>query len=335
MKKFNIGIIGLGIGEKHFDAYQKHPNCNVRSICDFNNTKLEKYLKKYPTISVTDDAEQILQDPKIDIVSVASFDNYHFNQVMLSINRGKHVFVEKPLCLFKNEAREIRQALKQNNVRMSSNMVLRTCPRFIHLKGEIDKNLLGDIYYIEGDYFWGRPSKLTEGWRKELEFYSIIYGASIHLIDLINWLIGLKPIQVKGDANNLATRHSGFKFNDFSVILLEYPNGLVVKISSHGGCVHPHFHNLKIFGTEKTFENNLASAFRIEKGKGDYFSVIDKKEYPAKEKRENVILSFVDSILDPECRPIVSEEDIFSAMSICFSAEEAIDTNKSISIEYI
>ncbi len=334
-KKLSIGVIGLGIGGKHLDAFYQHPDCEVRSICDFDDAKLKKYEQLYPEIATTKEAGQIIDDDRIDVVSIASYDDHHFSQVVGALENDKHVFVEKPLCLFEEEAVRIKQILNAKELKMSSNMVLRTCPRFINLKNELTMNKFGDVYYIEGDYYWGRVGKLTDGWRKKMDYYSIIYGASIHLIDLINWLTGKHPIQVKGYGNKTATRHSDFRFNDFSVLIFKYPDDMIVKVSAHGGCIHPHFHNLKVFGTNKTFINNLRHSFWLDTPSEGFLQSEDNQDYPAKEKRDGIITSFIDSILYEDKIPAVDKEDVFSAMSICFAAEKSIQKNESVVINYI
>ena len=80
--------------------------------------------------------------------------------------------VEKPICLTKNQFNKIQKALLKNKVIISSNMVLRTNPRFNYLKNSIYSSI-NDIYYIDTEYLWGRPEKL-EGWRRNTADYSII-----------------------------------------------------------------------------------------------------------------------------------------------------------------
>ena len=49
MNKINVGVIGMGIGEKHAIAYQKHSKCVVKSICDFDVKKKPSIIKNFPT----------------------------------------------------------------------------------------------------------------------------------------------------------------------------------------------------------------------------------------------------------------------------------------------
>ena len=69
----------------------------------------------------------------------ASHDEAHHKQVLKALENGKHVYVEKPLCL-KKKTKEIRDKLKSNsNLRISSNMVLRTCPLFVKVRENVKK----------------------------------------------------------------------------------------------------------------------------------------------------------------------------------------------------
>ena len=196
--------------------------------------------------------KSILKDESIDIVSVASYDNYHAEQVVEAFRNGKHVIAEKPICLSQEELVQIQNAQKFNpKLKLTANHVLRTNSRFIRLKNDIKKGEFGDLYYLEGDYYWGRKKKLFE-WRAELEYFSIIFGAAIHMIDLVMWLIDSRPLNVFAMGNDIATRDSNQKHNSFAVILLQFENGIVAKLTGNGGCIHPHFHGLKIFGTKST-----------------------------------------------------------------------------------
>ena len=150
MKKLKVGIIGLGVGEKHIPIFESHPACEVVALCDFSKKKLSDITIRYPNIYQSANSDEIINNTDIDVVSVASFDNYHFEQVAKSIENKKHVFVEKPLCLEFFEAIEIRRLLNENpGICLSSNLNLPTCPIFIYLKELIQSGNLGEIFYLE------------------------------------------------------------------------------------------------------------------------------------------------------------------------------------------
>ena len=334
MEKLRVGVIGLGVGSKHVDAYQLHPSVEVVKICDINNDRLQEAISEHTEINGVSDPEEILDDKYIDVVSIASYDNYHCEQILRALNNGKHVYVEKPMCLFDDEAKSIRALLNlKPELQLSSNLVLRTCPRFIRLKEAIASGEMGDIYSLQANYLWGRKHKLTDGWRKDMKFYSIIHGAAVHMIDLLIWITNMLPVEVKAYGNDIATKDSDMKYNDFASILLKYETGLIAEVSVHGGCVHPHFHDVRVYGTKSTFINGITEGVWINSESHDIQPI--KEEYPAKAERGNTIRTFIDSIVDKSLQPIVRADDIFNAMSICFAAERAVHKNANVRIEYI
>jgi predicted dehydrogenase len=331
----NAGVIGMGIGEKHAIAYQNHCNTNLTTICDFDNNKSKELNTKFPNVSIENKCQAILENEDINIVSIASYDNFHVSQIIKALESGKHVMSEKPLCLNRSEMLQIYRIHQQNpDSKISSNLVLRTNSRFKKLKKDINEGKFGDVYYLEGDYLWGRKSKLFE-WRADMDYYSIILGAAIHMIDLVMWLIDSRPISVQAIGNDIASKNTNLEFNSFAVVILKFENGIIAKLTGNGGCVHPHFHGLKIFGTKQTAISNLNEAYFLQSSEMNSKQMTIAEPYPEKEAREKIIHSFVDFILDPSRKPLVSHQDVYDVMTVCFAAEEAMNTGKSIIIEYL
>ena len=227
MKRLRAGVIGLGVGERHIEGYRSHPDCDVVALCDFSEDKLSMARTKYPGIRLTQRADELLQDPGIDVVSIATYDNYHYQQVVQAINNDKHIFVEKPLCLYESEAAHIRRLLQEKpGLKMSSNLILRMSPRFRLLKQMIMDGDMGQLFYVEGDYNYGRLHKITDGWRDKIDFYSVVYGGGVHIIDLLLWLTDDKVVEVAAYGNNLASRDTSFRYNDMVVSILKFQSGM-------------------------------------------------------------------------------------------------------------
>src|SRR5260370_1184258 len=94
-RKLNAGIIGLGVGERHIAGYEAHPQCQVTAVADLNEVKRKDVQSRHPHLKIHSDAHAILTDPNIDVVSIASFDNFHFEQIMTALENNKHVFKMK------------------------------------------------------------------------------------------------------------------------------------------------------------------------------------------------------------------------------------------------
>ncbi|SVE23591.1 uncharacterized protein METZ01_LOCUS476445, partial [marine metagenome] len=97
------------VGESHIAGYESHPHCTVAKLCELSKEVLEEVGSRHQGKLLTTDPEDIICDPDIDIVSIASYDDCHKDQVITSLQNGKHVFVEKPLCLNSRELSSITE----------------------------------------------------------------------------------------------------------------------------------------------------------------------------------------------------------------------------------
>lgn len=324
MKKLNVGIIGLGVGERHLEAYGGHPWCGSITVCDLDGKKTERIQKKYPAVKVARDANEILTDPNIQAVSIASYDHYHYAQVCQAVKNNKHVFVEKPICLHPREAKTIKKLLNARpRLKISSNLILRTSLRFLRLKRMIQSGRLGEIYYMEADYNYGRIEKLTKGWRADLDHYSITCGGGVHMVDLLLWLVNGTVRKVTAFGNNISTNGSKFRYHDLVVSLLQFKSGLIAKMSVNGGCVRPHYHHVVVYGTKATFVNGndygllYCSRDQSKKPLKIY------EDYPGVHKG-GLVNNFIESIVKNK-EPEITAEEIFNTMSICFAIDQAVN----------
>ncbi len=325
MKGLTAGVIGLGVGEQHIRACQNTPDVAVTMVCDSDPDRLREIGQRYGVERRVNDWRAVTDNPDIDVVTIASYDNNHAEQAMAALANGKHVFIEKPVCLSSQEANDIRAALEASpGLKLSSNLPLRTCPRFARLRDAIQGGEMGQVYNIEADYLWGRSHKLAAGWRRDMPYYSIVLGASIHMIDLVLWLKGEAPIEVSGLGSSLALGQHDLDFDDFAINLFRFADGSVAKVAAHGGCAHPHFHTVHAYGTDRSFHHDLAGAYWVDGSDPAAALRAETADYPAKAERGRVLGSFLASIQDPNMVPLISSEDTFLTMNLAFAADRAI-----------
>ena len=326
--KIVAGIIGTGIGLKHFEALEKYRGCEVKYICEKNKAKLKSLKKKFPNKIIISDEKLIFEDKEINLVSIASYDQYHFNHIVKSIDAKKHIIIEKPMCLTEKQLKLIKKKLAQNkNIKVTSNLVLRVNSLFNEFKNKIKSK---KIYYIEGDYIWGRKEKLFD-WRSNIKEYSITLGAGIHIIDLVMWLTNSKPISVYAAGNNIITKKTSFKKESLVVMIFNFPNNLLVKVSANAAATYDHFHELKIFCNNQTFVNSRLGAFSYKNKK----IRLSKNNYPDKKNRKKLIRHFVDSLIDHKKNQIISLKEQIDLMSVCFTVDKSLRLNKTLKIKYL
>jgi predicted dehydrogenase len=325
-------VIGLGVGEQHARAYAEHSAVELAALCDVDEQRLREVGAAHPGARLTVDAGELLDDPGIDLVSICSYDSFHHEQVVRALRAGKHVFVEKPLCQTQEQAEEIHALLAERpELVLSSNLILRRSPRFELLREWIAEGRLGRIYYLEGDYDYGRIHKLTEGWRGDLDVYSVTLGGTVHLVDLLLWLTGDRAVSAQGIGNRIVTEGTKFRHDDLVVGLLELESGAVAKLAANFGCVHPHFHELKVFGTEGTFVNGLESASLFTRGDSGVVREEVDAAYPGVEKGD-LIRSFVDAAAGGS-PPLVTADEVLHVMASCLAIDRAAELGQTVPVK--
>lgn len=324
------GIIGLGVGEQHIAGFRQHPKCEVRALCDIDSEKRKEIASRHPDLEMHSHEDQLLQRDDLDIISVASYDDAHHRQVMAALEKDRHVFVEKPLCLFEEEARDIHQAMQARpHLCMSSNLILRKSPLFIALKNWIHSGRFGKVFAIDADYNYGRVHKITEGWRGRIPYYSVFLGGGVHMVDLLLWLFeGLDTVgSAHASGNGLVTQGSDFKHPDYVQASLNFEEGCIARVSSNYGCVYPHFHRLSVYGSDATFVHDpLGTRIYSSRDPQHRPEVVDLP-YPGYHKGD-LIQSFISNILQ-EGAAEVDQEDIFKTMAVCFAVERSVKSGNT------
>ena len=331
--KIRVGVIGLGYGEKHLKEYKKNRNVEIDTVCDFNQNKLRKIKSKYNAKNFTSNANQIILNPDIKIISIASYDNFHAKQIINSIIKNKAVFVEKPLCLNFNEFNKIQATLKKHKKsKISTNFVLRNLRVFSEVRNKIQKGYFGKIFNVEAEYNYGRKYKIINGWRGKIPYYSVMHGGGLHLIDIMQWITGLKILKVFAISNKIATKNSNFKFPDNITSLIIFNNGSIGKISSNFSIVAPHHHQLRISGTKRSFFYNQDGGKEyIKKNSKEIIEIKYKKEKYENFKENKVLKSFINYVISDK-KPFVKKEEVLNTMDISLSIHNSLKEKKWITI---
>jgi predicted dehydrogenase len=322
MQRLKAGVIGLGVGERHIDGFRRATGVDVVALCDMDAAKQAMARERYPECRLYTNADDLLDDPQIDVVAIASYDHHHAAQIVRAFDAGKHVFSEKPLCLTEAELSAIRAArLRNPGRRLCTNTVLRMSPRFRDLRSRISNGELGTLFYAEADYNYGRLAKLKDGWRGTIPAYSVMLGGGIHMVDLLLWLSGRRVVEVVASGNKLCSVGYGFTTPDMVVAILRFDDGMLGKVSANFGCVYPHFHKLSVYGTEATFENGPGAASLFKSSIRDAKPELLETAYPGIEKGD-LIPGFIDSIRGTGSAEI-EEDELFAAMEVCLAIDRS------------
>ena len=331
-KRIVAAIIGMGIGQKHLDAIENYKNSVVKIICEKDLKKINFLKKKYPEKEITSNVNKIFENKNVNLVSIASYDDTHYEYILKSIKTGKNIIVEKPLCLTLKQLIDLNQKLRLNRkVKIISNLVLRVNDLFLKIKNSINKK---KIFYVEADYLWGRKYKLYY-WRSNIKNYSITLGAGIHMIDLIMWLLESRPISVMSYGSRKDTYGTNFKKNSLGIYIFKFPNDIIVKISANATGAFEHYHELKLFEKNKTYYSSFGGSYIFRSRNKKTFKTKLNSNYPDKKNRKKLIRNFIDHLLNPRKKCLMNLKDQVDLMTVCFYADKSLKTKKEQKIEYL
>jgi hypothetical protein len=194
VKKFNIGIIGLGrISSKHILSLKSlGSKFNLVSVCEINkkilkNFKFNKNIKKYSKIS------DMLKEQKLDIVSILTPSGMHLDHIKYTSLYCKNIVVEKPMAMNHAQSKQVIKIIKNNK----NNLFVVKQNRFnlaiVKLKEAIDKKRFGKIFLGTVRLRWSRNKDYynMDKWRKTWKYDGGVLGnQASHHVDLLQWFLG-------------------------------------------------------------------------------------------------------------------------------------------------
>jgi predicted dehydrogenase len=159
-RKLNVAIVGLEFGKEFIPIYQRYPHTNMYAICQRNKEKLNETGDKFGIAVRYDDYEQLLKDPKIDIVHINTPLQMHADQVVMGLEAGKHVACTIPMATSVEDCRRIVEATEKSGMTYMMMETVVYAREYLHVKDMYEKGELGKIQFIRSSHqqeMWGWP----------------------------------------------------------------------------------------------------------------------------------------------------------------------------------
>jgi predicted dehydrogenase len=238
--RFGIGIIGCGeIAAAHHKAYRElADHCQIVALADVNEAAARRRAQEFGVETVYADYHDLLADRRVDAVAICTPHALHAPMAIAAANAGKHVLVEKPMCMTAGEAHEMAQAARRNGVKLTmSSEVVNPRHRFIkeHVLpeiGEIAFSFLVDYYYRDTAYY--EKARWRGTWAGEGG--GIFVNQAIYTWDTYQWLLDGVDTAYGYWANLL---HPTIEVEDIGYGLVTFRNGTYGKLFATSICEAP------------------------------------------------------------------------------------------------
>jgi len=268
--KFGCAIWGCGwVASGHIAAYLKNPDCQLIGL---GSRRSESVLAKQAEFNLHDitvyrNFEEILNDSRVDIVSICTPNDLHAVEAMQAARAGKHIFLEKPAAVSAEQLDELTAVLNEYHTKTVMGLVLRFNPLSQLQKRLIAEGELGKILLTNVDYWFGRE---RGGWMREgsRSGGAFVLGGC-HSVDIARFVLNSDIVAVRGDA---VKDNSWYDYAPVETAQVRFANGAKGVFSCSLSGFVPYTANLHIIGENGSIMNDRFYLKKFQEQK-EFFSI--------------------------------------------------------------
>jgi predicted dehydrogenase len=261
-----LGVAIHGVGQvayAHAASWLKNPRARIVSVGSRRRESARKLVEHFKLdCRIHESFEELLADGEVDIVNLSGPNQVHAPQGIAAAAAGKHLMIEKPMCLSMDENRALRDAVASAGVKSVVSFVLRWNPLFDNLRSLLAARAIGDLFYIEVDYWHGLgPWWSGYEWGKDTATGGSTYlTGGCHAVDAIRWFSRRKVVEVTAYSNNV--KHL-WEYDANVVAILRFDDGAIGKTSTLFDADMPYQFNIDLVGTDGTLRDNRLWAKKL------------------------------------------------------------------------
>jgi 1,5-anhydro-D-fructose reductase (1,5-anhydro-D-mannitol-forming) len=241
------GVVGLGrIADTEIaPAIAASPHGVLHGVVSRDQGRADSFAERHHAIRALTDFGELLRDPEVDAVYIATPNAMHADQVVAAAQAGKHVLCDKPLALSVAEAQRAITACDEAGVRLGITFQTRFHDAFDRCRPVIQRGSLGDILVVQVEMSPGRT--LLKGWRTDLSLAGLgtVNNVGVHGYDLIRYLLGAEVVEVTA----LVGHESGLAPETLALALLRFGNGALGYVNANQSVPHTQA-DITIYGTK-------------------------------------------------------------------------------------
>lgn len=215
----NIGIVGYGYwGPNLVRNFAETPGAQVAAVSDLDTAKLALVQRRFPSVKTTTDFRELLSDPGVDAIAIATPVHTHFELALAALRAGKHVWLEKPMTETSEQARQlVDEAQKRNLVLLVDHTFIYTGSvakmHELVTSGDIGKVLYYDSVRVNLGLF-----------QRDV---SVISDLAVHDFSILDYLLGEHPVAVSASGTN----HFPGTPENLAYVTLFYDSGAIAHTS--------------------------------------------------------------------------------------------------------
>ena len=338
MKKYNVGIVGYGwVATAHIPAINATPLGQVTAVCSSRKLDAAALSAQYgSTISVYNNLDEMLANPDIQVVSLCGLPTRRLDQVVRAARAGKHLILEKPLCLSLQELRAMQKAVQRAKVKTCVCFECRYASQFQVIKATLDKGLLGTVHYGEVDYYHGiGPWYAQFRWcRSKKEGGSSLLEAGCHAMDALLLCMGSEVEEVMSYGTKSKSKlFAPYEYPSTTATSLKFKNGAVGKCASSIDCLQPYYFHTHLVGSKGSLLDNKFHSSDLGTNKAAWSALAmkmvdsgDVSDHPYQAQ----FAAFFDALAQGREMPLTSLDDAVISHEAVFAADLSAELGRPV-----
>ncbi len=288
--KLRVGIIGTGVGLRtHYPGFKRTNSVEFVGLVGSSYERAKEFATKYEFKNVFKSYKELINSDQVDLVCVTSPNPLHLEEILLAMEKDKHILAEKPLAMNMDEIQMILQREKKHKEKLHLiDHELRFNPYLRKVKSILTEGQLGRPYFIRIHQQSTGYSDRNANWVwsfDETQGGGVRLAMASHLVDLINfWFDGIKPLTVKGSMDTVVRKRKDpmgmardIKVSDFFSADISFENELNVQLSATAAAIGIPRFDFSIYGTDGELhfdlQNKLSGSFLTNRGKVESLDV--------------------------------------------------------------
>ena len=219
-KKLNWGILGTGWIAHEMGEALNEVNGEIYAVCATTLENAQKYAEEFQVTKAYGSADEMIADPNVDIVYIATPHNLHYQFLLQAVKAGKHVFCEKSITVNSRQLEECVAIAKEKGLVICDGMTLLHMPLYKKLKEMISEGAIGDVKMVQVNFGSCKEYDVTNRFfSKELAGGALL-DIGVYATSFARFFMKSKPNAVLTTANYFETG-----VDETSGILLKNPDG--------------------------------------------------------------------------------------------------------------
>lgn len=344
-RKVRIGLIGSQfISTIHAEALKPCADAELFAVASPSKNNARDFAKKHHIPNHLKDYRKLLEMDEVDVVVLGVPNHLHCQVTVDAARAGKHIVLEKPMCLNLGEADQMLAACREAKVKLMYAEELCFAPKYVRLKQLLDSGALGDPVLLKQSEKHDGPHA-PHFWDVNRSGGGVTMDMGCHAIEFFRWMLGRPPIKSVYAQMGTHVHQAKTQGDDNAILILEFANGTVAMAEESWTKLGGMDDRAEVHGSKGVAYADLLHGNSIETYSSvGYDYAVEKAgstvgwSFTIYEEIWNYgfvqeMAHFVDCVKNDK-EPLVTGEDARAVLEVIFAAYESAGTGRKVALPF-